>query len=235
MAVLFFVFGGLLAAPSALTQQKLSGSNWVTEGNDLPALNLKFLAGGKLEIGSDDPEVMIKAGGRYQLSNNEVTISQLKSSDGEEPAAELRIKNCRLEAITNSLLHVERLVCAPAKLTAVNTSLRVPNGAARTIDKTSVVVHAASMQTTWALKVRTAPSTSSPALAWEAEAHNNNGREKRETLAKGEKVETLARTSTKTKVGKDTNYWYYIRIQGLHPHHPAFVSHYGWVFGEFLR
>jgi len=229
----------LLFGLSRISINKLINAKWHTAVSFYDDWSISFKKNGKAQIyfsGFDQGSCYTSS---YKIVNNKVVISNFKECKNNpgntREIKETEVLTCSLIPEKNAMDHIEKLFCSK-QFNFKNLTLKVPNGASRVLKGYPVYVYKREMITTWNLVIRSKPTVASKKVFYvERVIKGDNVKDvTRKSIPKGSKVKVLARTTKKHKVGKWSNYWYFIIIQSVGDHN-NFEEKEGWVFGEFLK
>jgi hypothetical protein len=169
-------------------------------------------------------EMWINASGSYKIKGDQI-ILKVEKSEGEI-IVEGNIFTGKLDS-EGSLKFDDPLGYIENKKSTepVKAGEPVKINSIDAVSMGSVSGHATSV-----IKIRIGPGTDKKEITWTGNCDTDS--EEFKSVKKNTELVILARTKEKDKVGKWTNYWYYVKF---YKESSCGGSVEGWVFGEFVK
>ena len=215
----------LTARPPQLTRAfLLSGGGWIPE-DDGDGFILKLKRGGVYTQDYRGPGG-VGCIGRYELRGRTMVLKQATAAD--DPQA-CRRRVCRLKFSRASFHRTTRLQCGKDKFWRKKST--VPAGTWRKVKGMPVrTMGAPAGELLWPMKFREAPARTAKSIDC-----IRDGGDRLNSVPKGKKVQVLARTEKKKRIGKYTAYWYYVAVPGSESFYCGTEMKRGWMFGAFIK
>ena len=219
----------------SITAENLASGTWGPE-NRL-GMKIKFTREGRFEFVLDYGQSYSDAAGSYTIKNGKLNLA-VESSNTDKSSAGMNIKNGILSTDASSpkyrryiLFKAEDLkdlyIHEDLKIWDYNSVVKEGESLSiKGIDASGMGVKEAA--TTAVVKVRESPGVNAKEIHYSYEDADGTTVNVK-ALPKDTTVIVLARTKEKDKVGKWTNYWYYVEFEKY------FDYGKGWVYGEFVQ
>ena len=222
-------------AVSVLTKKYLVEGDWATSSPMDASFVPLFKANGTFTTERAVEGCQPNLRGTYKITGKHTLTLKITAVNdcAEEGLARSKLL-CQLRPIKNSLEFTTILTCNNY-INAVNRKHRVPDGAKRLIEKHQVIVFKKKGRLTDRAMLRSGPGKQFLAhdklklIQGEVEGHQEW---LKPYLPKGHRINILARTENKKRVGEHSDYWYFLDhiCDNWYSECPTNV----WVFGKYI-
>ncbi len=230
-------------------KEKLFAGNWDTGvlGVNYDVITFKANSYGYESIGWEE---ITSSNGTYYLKNKMIYLNEKhkKSKKSHETIyANWKNVTCKIKPVPESLFYFEQLVCRGKEngeklhVSFWNRNVLAHAKKEITIDGIkSITISPSIYKVIDAVKIRSKPSVKSKVLSYsELKGKNSTELKTYKYIPKGKEIVVLAKTRKKYKIGKWSNYWYYItKFKWFSPDRgfpsPIFKKK-AWVYGEFVQ
>lgn len=218
-----------------LTPEYLVSGSWGPE--NFIGMKIRFLAGGRFDSEVSWGQSYCTASGRFSIKGGRLELTMENSKTGPFCGV-MTIRDGVLASDVSSAKYKNYILFKADQVKDLyfNQDLkiwdynsRLKEGEALSINGIdAVAMGAKDALTTTTVKVRETPGTTGKEIHYSYEEEGSETTVTVKALPKNKSLTVLARTKEKIRVGKTSNYWYYVEFE-------TYISYTkGWIYGDFV-